>query len=121
MSDNEFGNRANIIRLNGVRIAPRKLRVLVDMIRHMDVQEAITVLQYSERRAGVPLAKLLESGVANIRESIPDWNIDDLVVASAWVNEGPTMRRFRPRARGMASRIRKRTSQVTVELRPAED
>lgn len=121
MNVNEFGNRANIVRLEGVRVAPRKLRVLIDMIRHMDVQEAITVLAYTDRRAGAQIAKLLESGVANVRESIPDWNVDELVVATAYVDEGPTMRRFRPRARGMASRIRKRTSKVTVELRPADD
>lgn len=115
---NEFGNKANIVRLEGIRIAPRKLRVVIDLIRGQQVDSAITTLRYSDRGAAAPVAKLLESGVANIRNSIPGWDIDDLIVATAFVNEGPTMRRFRPRAQGRASKINKRTSRVTIELRP---
>ena len=118
LAKNEFDNRANIVRLEGVRVAPRKLRVIVDMIRHMNVQEALVTLRYSDRRASYQIAKLLESGVANVRTTIPDWDIDDLYVHMAQVNEGPTMRRFRPRAQGRASRINKRTSRVVIELRP---
>ena len=121
MQKNEFNNRANIVHLRGIRIAPRKLRVLVDMIRDMNVQEALTVLSFSDRGAAKDLAKLIESGVANIRNELRDWNPDDLYVARAWVDEGPTMRRFRPRAQGRATRINKRTSRVTIELRPDAD
>jgi len=118
---NEFGNRANVVRLNGVRIAPRKLRILVNQIRNMDVNEAIATLTFSDRRAAEDLIKLIESGVANVREHIRDWNVDDLVIASATVDGGPTLRRFRPRAQGRATRINKRTSRVVIELRPDTD
>jgi large subunit ribosomal protein L22 len=67
MQKNEFGNRANIIRLKNIRVAPRKLRVLVDMIRDMDVNEALTLLEYSDRAAARDIAKMIESGVSNIR------------------------------------------------------
>lgn len=118
MKKNEFGNRANIVRLNGIRVAPRKLRVLVDQIRYMDVNEAIATLSFSDRRAAGDLIKVIESGVANVREHIRDWNVDDLFIAKATVDEGPTLRRFRPRAQGRATRINKRTSRVMIELRP---
>ena len=118
---NEFGNRANVVRLNGVRIAPRKLRILVNQIRNMDVNEASATLTFSDRRAAEDLIKLIESGVANVREHIRDWNVDDLVIASATVDGGPTLRRFRPRAQGRATRINKRTSRVVIELRPDTD
>lgn len=115
---NEFQNRANIVKLEGLRVSPRKARVVVDMIREMPVSEALVALQFSDRRVSTQIAKLIESGVANIRNVIPDWDVDELIVARAWVNEGPTMRRFRPRAQGRATRINKRTSRVTIELRP---
>lgn len=115
---NEFGNRANIVRLTNIRVAPRKLRMIVDMIREMDVDEALTQLRYSDRAAARDIAKMIESGVANIRENIREWDTDDLVISRAWVDEGPTMRRYRPRAQGRATRINKRTSKVTIELRP---
>lgn len=115
---NEYGNRANIVRLEGIRIAPRKLRLVIDLIRDQQVDSALTTLRFADRGAAEPVAKMIESGVANIRNVIPDWDIDDLVIASAFVNEGPTMRRFRPRAQGRASKINKRTSRVTIELRP---
>lgn len=117
---NEFGNKANIVRLEGIRVAPRKLRVVIDLIRGQQVDSALTTLRYSDRGAALPVAKLIESGVANIRTAIPAWDIDDLIVATAFVNEGPTMRRFRPRAQGRASKINKRTSRVTIELRPRQ-
>lgn len=116
--NNEYGNRANLVRLNGIRIAPRKLRVVVDQIRGKQVDDALSALAFIERRASEPIIKMIESGVANIRQTIQDWDIDDLVVVAAFVDEGPTMRRFRPRAQGRATRINKRTSRVTIELRP---
>lgn len=118
MKKNEFGNRANIVRLNGVRISPRKLRVLVDQIRYMDVNEALAALSFADRRAAGDLIKAIESGVANVREHLRDWSVDDLYIAVATVDAGPTLRRFRPRAQGRATRINKRTSRVTIELRP---
>jgi len=120
MQKNEFGNRANIVRLKNIRVAPRKLRVIVDMIRDMDVNEALTLLEYSDRAASRDIAKLIESGVSNIRQHMRDWDTDALYVHRAYVDEGPTLRRFRPRAQGRATRINKRTSKVTIELRPDE-
>ena len=121
MKKNEFGNRANIVRLRNIRVAPRKLRVLIDMIRDKHVDEALAALEFSGRGAAQSIAKLIESGVANVAEHISDWNPDELVVAVAHVDEGPTMRRFRPRAQGRATRINKRTSRVTIELRPEQE
>ena len=115
---NEYGNRANLVRLDGIRTAPRKLRMVIDQIRGQQVDQALSILQFSERGAAQPVAKMIESGVANIRNVIQDWDIDELIVARAFVDEGPTMRRFRPRAQGRASKINKRTSRVTIELRP---
>ena len=115
---NEYGNRANLVRLDGIRTAPRKLRMVIDQIRGQQVDQALSILQFSERGAAQPVAKMIESGVANIRNVIQDWDIDELIVARAFVDEGPTMRRFRPRAQGRASKISKRTSRVTIELRP---
>lgn len=121
MQKNEYDNRANVVHLNGIRIAPRKLRVLVDMIRDQPVQEAMARLQFSERGASRPLLRLLESAVANVAAHCPDWELEELFVDRAFVDEGPTMRRFRPRAQGRAGRINKRTSRVTLELRPLSD
>ncbi|MCB9506810.1 MAG: 50S ribosomal protein L22 [Myxococcales bacterium] len=115
---NEFGNRANVVHLNGVRISPRKLRVLVDQIRGQGVHEALARLGLADRRAAGALIKLIESGVANVRECVRDWDIDELMISRAFVDAGPTLRRFRPRAQGRATRINKRTSRVTIELRP---
>jgi large subunit ribosomal protein L22 len=115
---NEFGNRANIVRLNGLRMSPRKVRVVVDMIRHQPVFEALTLLEYCNRAAALPVAKMIRSGVANVSKEVQEWNPEDLCVASAWVDEGPTMRRFRPRAMGRSAKINKRTSKVTIVLEP---
>ncbi|MFT6395410.1 MAG: large subunit ribosomal protein L22 [Bradymonadia bacterium] len=118
---NEFGNRANVVHLNGVRVSPRKMRVVIDQVRYMDVDEAIAALSFSDRGAAEPIRKLIESAVANVRENLRDWSVDDLFIARATVDAGPTLRRFRPRAQGRATRINKRTSRVTIELRPSGD
>jgi large subunit ribosomal protein L22 len=118
MQKNEFQNRANIVRLYNLRIAPRKVRVVVDMVRNMGVEEALAVLRFSHKKAALDVAKMIESGVANIQSVIPAWAGEDLFVARAFVDAGPTLRRFMPRAQGRAGRIDKRTSQVTIELRP---
>ncbi len=118
MKNNEFGNRANIVHLRGIRIAPRKLRVVINEIRGKYVDDALATLAFIERGASVPIIKMIESGVANIKNNIEEWDVDDLVVAQAFVDEAQTMRRFRPRAQGRATRINKRTSRVTIELRP---
>jgi large subunit ribosomal protein L22 len=98
-----------------VRIAPRKVRRSIDMIRGRQVDDARRVLRFSQLGPNPVVMKVLDSAVANAeqRNAIPE----NLYVASAWVDEGPTLKRFRPRAYGRASRVRKRTSHVTVEVK----
>lgn len=101
--------------LRYLRISPRKVRLIVDMIRGQPVQSALNMLTFSHKRAAQPVAKLLKSAVANA-DVKGDYDLDRLVVKTAWVDEGPTWRRWLPRAMGRATRIRKRTSHITLEL-----
>jgi large subunit ribosomal protein L22 len=96
-----------------IRTSPRKMRRVVDMIRGHHVEEARRILRFSPLGATRDIQKLLDSAVANA-EQRPGVFPENLVVSSAWVDEGPTLRRFRPRAYGRATRVRKRTSHVTV-------
>jgi large subunit ribosomal protein L22 len=96
-------------------MAPRKVRLVVDMIRGQAVEEALNILTFSERRAARPVAKLLRSAVANA-DVAGDVDLDKLFVKTIHVDEGPTWRRWLPRAMGRATRIRKRTSHVTLVL-----
>jgi large subunit ribosomal protein L22 len=102
-----------------VHVSARKARLVTDLIRGRSVPEARTVLAFSKRAVATDVEKVLRSAVANA-ESRPDlhWNGDDLVVLTAYVDEGPTLKRFRPRARGRASAIRKRMCHITIELAP---
>lgn len=102
-----------------VRMSPRKLRLVADAIRGRRVVEARALLRFARKRAAGPLAKVLESAVANAENNF-DLDAEDLVVARLTVDEGPTMKSWIPRARGRASRIHKRTSHITVELRESE-
>ncbi len=112
-------HRANQAILRGVRISPYKARVVADLIRNKPVAEALSILEFTPKKASPILAKLINSALSNVEVSNElDWDIDSLVVAEAYVNEGPTMRRFMPRAQGRATRINKRTSHITVVLKP---
>ena len=112
-------HRANRAFLKNVRIAPRKARIVVDLVRNKPVEEALEVLAFTPKKASPIVSKLITSAIHNVMESEElDWDTDDLYVAEAYVNEGPTMRRFMPRAQGRATRINKRTSQITVVLQP---
>jgi large subunit ribosomal protein L22 len=102
-------------RLRYLRIAPRKVRLVVDLIRGCAVEEALNILTFSEKRAAEPVAKLLKSAVANA-DNKGDVDLDKLFVKTVHVDEGPTWRRWLPRAMGRATRIRKRTSHVTLIL-----
>ena len=110
------GKRFNVVQRRHLRSSARKARMVVNMIRHLRVSEALDLLRYDRKGVSPEIAKLLESGVANVTEHARDWDIDRLIVSAAWVDEGPTMRRFLPRAMGRATRIRKRTSHVTLVL-----
>ncbi len=95
-----------------VRMAPRKVRLVVDQIRNKSVSQALELLQFAEVAAAVPVEKVLRSAVANA-ENNNNLRANNLYIAEAYVDEGPTLKRIRPRAKGSASRINKRTSHVT--------
>jgi large subunit ribosomal protein L22 len=101
-----------------VRMSPRKVRLVVDQIRGKPVNEAYALLQFSKKGAAEPVGKTLRSAVANAQVKSQDegavLDVDDLFVQEAYVDEGPTLRRWRARAQGRASPIRKRTSHITV-------
>ena len=103
-----------------VRTTPRKMRRVVDLIRGEHVLEARRILRFSPLAASRDVEKLLNSAVANA-EASPGVVADNLLVARAWVDEGPTLKRFRPRAYGRAARVRKRTSHVTVVVQSMGD
>lgn len=96
-----------------VRIAPRKVRLVVDLIRGKSAGEAIAILRHTQRGASPVVEKVLHSAIANAEHNY-EMDTDNLIVSEAFVNEGATLKRFRPRAQGSASRINKRTSHVTV-------
>jgi large subunit ribosomal protein L22 len=100
-----------------VHSSARKARLVTDLIRGRSVPEARTILAFSKRAVAKDVEKVLRSAVANA-ESRPDllWNGDDLVVVTAVADEGPTLKRWRARARGRVARIRKRTCHITIEL-----
>jgi large subunit ribosomal protein L22 len=100
-----------------VHSSARKARLVTDLIRGRSVPEARTILAFSNRAVARDVEKVLNSAIANA-ESRPDlhWNGDDLLVSTAYADEGPTLKRGRPRARGRYARIMKRTCHITVEL-----
>ena len=100
-----------------VRMAPRKTRMVIDMIRNLPVAKALEVLQFSTRAAAEPVSKVLRSAIANAVNN-NGLRADDLYVKLAYVDEGPTLKRIRPRAKGSASRINKRMSHITVVVAP---
>ncbi len=101
-----------------IRMSPRKVRLVVDQIRGRTVNEAYAILQFSKKAASEPVGKTLRSAVANAQYRAQDdgevLDVDELVVSRAFVDEGATLRRWRARAMGRASPIRKRTSHITV-------
>ena len=101
-----------------VRMGPRKVRVVADQIRGLKVEEALALLRFSPRGASVPVMKLIESAAANAEHNF-DLDPEEMEVKEISVGEGPTMRRFRARARGRASRIDKRTCHINVALTPS--
>ena len=98
-----------------VRISSRKVKIVIDLIRGKSVREAEAILQYTPKAATEPVLKLLKSAVANAENNL-ELNRDYLYVAEVYANQGPTLMRYRPRAHGRASRIRKRTSHITIVL-----
>lgn len=98
-----------------IRIAPRKVRLVVDLIRGKQVGEALAILKHTPKAASPVVEKVLKSAIANAEHNF-EMDVNSLVVGQVFVDQGPTLKRFRPRAMGRASRIHKRTSHVTVVL-----
>lgn len=103
-----------------VRIAPTKARLVVDTIRGKAVEDARTTLQFTERAAAEVVEKVLNSAIANA-EKVHRVSADKLYVGATFVDEGPTLKRIRPRAKGSASRIMKRTCHITVVVKSREE
>ena len=120
--ENTRKTRANTASAKHVRIAPRKARMVIDLVRGKPILEGLDILQFTQKRAAPLIAKVVESALRNVEESDElDWELDDLKIAEAYVNEGPTLKRFKPRAMGRATTILKRTSHIHIELEPRED
>jgi large subunit ribosomal protein L22 len=96
-----------------IRESASKVRLVLDLVRGLPVEDARAVLAMTPRGASEPVGKVLNSAIANAEHNHA-LDPEDLVVAEAFANEGPTLRRFRPRARGRSTRIRKRTSHITI-------
>lgn len=96
-----------------IRESASKVRLVLDLVRGLPVEDARAVLSMTPRGAAEPVGKVLNSAIANAEHNHA-LDPEDLVVAEAFANEGPTLRRFRPRARGRSTRIRKRTSHITI-------
>ena len=104
-----------VARVRYVRVTPMKVRRVVDLIRGRGAREALAVLEFAPQAASATVSKVLASAMANAENNL-SLNPDNLVVSRVFVDEGPTLKRFRPRAQGRAYRIRKRTSHITVEV-----
>lgn len=103
-----------------VRQSPYKVRRVLDLVRGLPVDDARDVLSFTNRRAADPIRKVLDSAVANAEHNLA-LDAEELVIAEAYADEGPTLKRWRPRARGRASRIRKRTSHITIVVADGEE
>ena|SRR5687767_10600626 len=103
------------------RIAPRKARLLMDLVRGRDVDDALSILRFSKQRASGMIEKVIRSAVANASEQDVAGSRNALYVAKAWVDPGPTIKRFQPKDRGKAYSINKRTSHLVVAIDERED
>jgi len=107
--------RTAFAKASHVRVTPMKARRVIDLIRDMPAQEALSVLKFAPQAASDPIAKVLASAIANAEHNF-SLDPESLIITRAYVDEGPTLKRFRPRAQGRAYRIRKRTSHITIEV-----
>jgi large subunit ribosomal protein L22 len=103
-----------------VRVAPRKARLVADQVRGLHIESARALLQFSPRGAAEDIRKLIDSAASNA-ENNHDLDAEEMRVTTITVDEGPTLKRFRPRAQGRATPIHKRTSHIAVALTPVED
>ena len=111
--------RTALARASNVRVTPMKARRVVALIRDLPAKEALSILKFAPQAASEPVSKVLASAIANAEHNF-QLDPESLFVSSAFVDEGPTMKRFRPRAQGRAYRINKRTSHITIEVESVE-
>ncbi len=107
-------------RMRFVRQSPYKVRRVLDLVRGLPVEDAEVMLEHTQRRATEPILKTLRSAVANAEHNFA-LDRDELFIAEAYADEGPTYKRYRPRARGRATRINKRTSHITIVVADDEE
>jgi large subunit ribosomal protein L22 len=107
-------------RLKGARISAQKARLVADQVRGMAVEDALSLLEFSPKKAAHIVKKILDSAIANA-ENNEGADVDELKVSSIYVDEGVTMKRLRPRAKGRADRILKRSCHITVKVADGED
>jgi len=100
----------------GIRISPRKVRLVVDLIRGKNVAQALGILDSMTKRSSPVVKTLLKSAIANAEQQDENLDVDELVIKRAFVDPGPTLRRWRPRAMGRATPIRKRSCQITLAV-----
>ncbi len=103
-----------------IRQSPYKVRRVLDLVRGLPVDEARVVLEFTNRKAAGTIVKVLDSAVANAEHNFA-LDAEELYVAEAYADEGPTLKRWRPRARGRATKIRKRTSHITIVVAETEE
>ena len=107
-------------KLKGARISAQKARLIADQVRGMPVEEALSLLEFSPKKAAHIVKKVLDSAIANA-ENNEGADVDELKISSIYVDEGMTMKRLRPRAKGRADRILKRSCHITVKVADGED
>jgi len=103
-----------------IRQSPYKVRLVLNLIRGLNVNEALNILTFTKRKAATDIKQLLESAIANAENNF-GMSSTNLEITKAIADEGPTLKRFRPRARGSAGRINKRTSHILIELESVEE
>lgn len=111
----EYTNMEIKANLNYLRISPRKVRLVADLVRGKSVAQADAILRFLKKRASLPLRKLLKSAIANAKHNFNSEK-ENLTIKSIRVDQGPTLKRFMPRARGMAAGIKKRSSHISLIL-----
>ena len=109
-------NKEITAKLSYLRISPRKARVVSDLIKGKKVHDALAQLVFMAKRSASPIAKLLKSAINNAKNELKTENENDLIIKNITVNSGPVLKRQRPRSRGMANQIKKRTSHITITV-----
>ncbi|WP_031517207.1 50S ribosomal protein L22 [Desulfofalx alkaliphila] len=103
-----------------IRISPRKVRQVVDLVRGKEIEEALAILKHTPKRGSAAVVKVINSAAANAEHNY-EMNKDNLYIAEAYVDQGPTLKRYKPRAYGRADLMRKRTSHITIVVKEKKE